>query len=555
MKAFCICFAAAFIFANIQLKSQGTFSQEFNFVNYPHSVRTFGMGMQGVASTSNIDALTYNPANLIFTKEPQLSFYHQGFQMVGTSVPINDFSFYYNAGKIGSFGLDYNDWNWGNLQNTTADKPDAFNYQVKNPHERSISIGYAKSLSENLNAGVDLRYCFTNDFAINVKAYLLSIGINDKIQFLNRNWNFGLSIMNLGPAPKLSSPGYPDGYDSPPTLLYTGFTVPAIETNFLSVPLSASISKPFVKRDDNGNGQSSFKTLFTDWGNFPEDASVSPGLALEWKPLNLGGGFSLSQNFYIGNYSQGIKGDFSNFYTHGADIILGYKGVKISAGYSGIWFNGLANSYIQWRFPYETFQFSFSADEALFRKQAYSYSEGTSLKHVIVSAGLGQLLRLGNAKSQDIYGTNVHSENNLEYSVESAFYINESTALVAIVSYNSMPYKVNYLSYNYADTKFETFSVGSLFRFHPVENLKNLFLQAGIGVTRLNPVINTVPRYFYEPSFIAGVGYNIIVNDQVIISPVAGYNILFRTSYLNAERIVGDNQFNLGVKLGYRVDF
>jgi hypothetical protein len=554
MRAFYICFTAVIILANSELIPQASSSQAFYFINYPHSVRNFGMGMQGVASTSSIDALTYNPANLVFTKEPQLSFYHQGSQMYAGDMPINDYSFYYNAGKIGTFGFDYNDWEWGNIPYTTADNPDA--YYVGNAYERSISIGYAKSINESFSIGADIRYSYSKIITEKFNSFTFSLGLTNNFTFLDRNWNFGFAIMNLGPAVKFSVPNGIDGYGTPPTFISTGFSVPAIESNILSIPLSVSVSKPFVKRDDNGNGQSSFKTLFTDWGNFPEDMSISPGLALEWTPINLGGGFSFSQNFYIGNYSQGIKSDFTNYYTHGAEISIGYNGAKFSAGYSGVWFNAHTNIYTQWYFPYETFQFSFSADEALFKKQTYSSSEDTHLKRVIISAGLGQLLRVGNAKSQNIlYGDNIQSENNLEYSLESAFYINESTALVAFVSYNSMPYKVNYLSFNYADTKFETFSAGSLFRYHPVENLKNLFFQAGIGVTRINPVIFTAPRYFYEPLLIAGAGYNINLADQIVLSPVAGYNILLRSSYLNAERIVGDNQFNLGVKLGYRIDF
>jgi hypothetical protein len=552
MKAFYICFTALLLLANSELKPQASSSQAFYFINFPHSVRNFGMGMQGVASTSSIDALTYNPANLVYTKEPQFSFYHQGYQMNVGDMPINDYSFYYNAGKIGTFGFDYNEWEWDNIPYTTADKPDA--YYVGNAFERSISIGYAKSINESFSIGADIRYSYSKIITDKFDSFTFSLGLTNKFTFLDRNWNFGFAIMNLGTAVKYSVPNGINEYGTPPTFINTGFSVPAIESNLLSIPLSLSVSKPFTKRDDNGNGQSSFKTLFTDWKNFPEDASVSSGLAFEWKPLNLGGGFTFSQVFYIGNYSQGIKSDFTNYYTHGAEISIGYNGAKFSAGYSGVWLNAHTNIYTQWYFPYETFQFSFSADERVFKNRATSSSDGTILKNVIISAGFGQLLRVGNARSQDIYSYNVQSQNNLEYSIESAFYMNESTALVAFISYNSLPYKRNYSTYILYNTTYETFSAGSLFRYHPVENIKNLFFQAGIGVTRTNPVIFTTPRYFYEPSFIAGAGYNIFLCDQFVVSPVAGYNILLRSSYLNTERIGGDNQLNLGVKLGYRID-
>jgi hypothetical protein len=73
-------------------------------------------------------------------------------------------------------------------------------------------------------------------------------------------------------------------------------------------------------------------------------------------------------------------------------------------------------------------------------------------------------------------------------------------------------------------------------------------------VTRITPVINTSPRNYYEPFFIAGVGYNLEVKNLTILSPMVGYNILLRYSYLNAERIECDNQFSLGIKFSYKIN-
>jgi hypothetical protein len=79
------------------------------------------------------------------------------------------------------------------------------------------------------------------------------------------------------------------------------------------------------------------------------------------------------------------------------------------------------------------------------------------------------------------YSFDIELKNNLEYSLESAFYINEFSALVIVILYNSMPYEINYFPYNLVNTTFETFTVGSLFRYLLFENLKNIFFQRGNG--------------------------------------------------------------------------
>ena len=52
-------------------------SQAMDYLNYPQSIASLGMGEQGVALLSNDDALVYNPANLVFTKHASLSYFAQ----------------------------------------------------------------------------------------------------------------------------------------------------------------------------------------------------------------------------------------------------------------------------------------------------------------------------------------------------------------------------------------------------------------------------------------------------------------------------------------------
>ncbi len=530
-------------------------NQAFSVVELPHSVRNMGLGMNGVVSSSEIDALTYNPANLLFTKNPEFSFYHQGLQLIFGGMPINDYSIYLGAGKTGSFGIEYNDWT-STFSATTIEDPNV--YETVKTYERNISFGYAKYINDNVGIGFSFRYGFASSIAIKYKTYLVSIGAFDKFSYLNKNWHAGISLMNLGPAVKYTIPNQPSIYDAPPTFLSLGLSVNILETRSFTLPISLSMTKPFDKYDDNGNGQSSFKTLFTDWKDFPNDASVSPGIAFDWNMLNLGDDFYLSQNFYIGNYSNGIKSGLTNFYTHGVEMSLSFKGVKLTGGYSGVWHNQRANSYLKWEFPYETLQFSLSVNPSIFSNSTnwvsrFDLSKNSiEPKNIIISSGAGQLFRVGNAKSISIQGVDIEQRNNVCYSIEAAFYLNKKSALVMSFSYNSLPYDAYYLQYHLVSMKIETLTLSSAFRYHPLENIKNFFIQGGLGIARLNPVPPTTPRYYYTTELDASIGYNFECLENIVLSPIAGYNLLLLDAWENRARISGNNQFNLGIRLGYK---
>jgi len=549
--------------------SQAWYSQSFSSVEFPHSVRDLGLGMNGVVSSNSIDALTYNPANLLFTKNPTFSFYHQGFQLILNGIPMNDYSLYYNAGDIGSFGIDYSNWNLGKMGYTTPDSP--IPVRVENSYERSISFGYAKSLNENAGIGAGFRYGFASTAGINYNAFLFSIGAFDKFNFLNRNWHAGFSIMNLGPAVEFKVPGQPTFYELPPAFLSLGLSTKIIETKYINLPVSLSIAKPFDKRADNGEGQSSFKTLFTDWGDFPNDAAISPGFAFEWNTLNLGDGFCFSQNIYVGNYSDGVKSGLVNYYTHGIEMSLSYNELKLTAGYSGVWHNPRALNYLQWEFPYETFQFSLGVNPD-FRNSSNEINDNSlsensiKPKNIIFTIGADQLFRVGDAKSYTIkyngLAYDIEQRNNIEYSIESAFYLNKRSALVMSFSYNSLPFDINYLGYNFFSMKIETLTLTSAFRYHPFEGLENFFVQGGLGIARLFQSIDLMigriaavpiyPEYYYTTEFNAAIGYNIEFQNDIVLAPVVSYDLLLQDAWENHARISGNNQFNLGLRLGYK---
>jgi hypothetical protein len=551
------CFLVVFSF-HLNLKAQDT--QAFEFVTWPHSVSSFGTGEMGVASLTNDDALVYNPAKLTLTNNTKFSFYRNPFQLV-IYVPISSYTLYHNVPNVGSFALNYENQDYGEFRGTIIDPSNPQGYVetgMIHVYQNSFAAGYAKNFSENFSAGIQFRYSYWHFREVVAEGFLVSLGGFYNPDFCSR-LTLGFSLMNLGPAVKFESEQFINGahYDPPPARLNLGINFTAAENNYFTLPLSLGIWKPFDERNDDGEGQSSFKTVFTDWSDFPNDLSLQTGLSFIWKPLYFNDNFAFFQEFYAGNISTGIKTNIQNFYTHGLNTGLEFYGYKFTAGYAGVAHNVHYPNYLQWTFPYETFQLSFEVNDDLLFKRNTSQESKPLLKHIILSLGLGQTVRFGKAKSHTVEVFKYSAEDNLNYNFECAFYFNDNNALLSSISYNRIFFDISYASLKLIESKFETFSFFSSYRYHLLENFHPLFLQGGLGVIRINPVVKSSPRYDYKTAVQAAAGLTLDYLDPLIITPVIDYNFILNfTAYppvSDAPRILGYNQFNFNLKFGYKI--
>lgn len=538
-------------------------SQAMYYLNYSRSVHSIGMGDQAVALRSSEDALNYNPANLIFAERPTLSFFHQPFQMAATffdtHFPLNSYSAIVKFDDIGAFGVEYIDWDWGEQKRYLVVGANVIE-KTYHTYERSISFGYAREFCDNFAAGIQLRYAKSNfGYAFAEKLYV-SAGLNYSPKIFDNKLNIGFSLTNLG-----TPVWYEDESqaDPPPTKLNLGIGYFPFENEFFSLQTQLAISKIFDRGSEYNSvdtkAESSLEMLFTDWGDFPNDASLHTGIGFNWKPLDLGNGFAFFQEFYLGNYSVGVKSGLNNFYTHGGKIGIEFSGLQFSAGYAGRWHNVHSISYIPWAFPWETVQFSLGVNEdALFRKDEYS-RENAKLKNIILSFGIGLSFRMGK------YSANYSGEyNNLKegfkdgniFSIEGAFYLDEQSALVSSISYTPADYIIEYKVQQLQDllkTRVEIFSLASSYRYHPFEAAKPLFFQGGFAIVRLNPIDqNLYPKYDYKTALILSVGGNTELFDNVLFCPLISYNLMLSSFGKSAPRLGGFNQLDLGLKLGYK---
>jgi hypothetical protein len=241
------------------------------------------------------------------------------------------------------------------------------------------------------------------------------------------------------------------------------------------------------------------------------------------------------------------------------NFVLVFYGYKFSAGYAGVSHNVHYSNYLQWKFPFETFQFALEINTGLFDEN-YTEKSNSILRQLIISLGMGETLRLGKARTHSVpsfyEGVRYEAENNLNFSLEAAFYFNETEALVSSINYNAIPFSYSYESYKLLESQIESFSFFSSYRYHLLKDFQMIFLQGGFGIVRMNPVVKTQPRYDYNTALQASAGLTIDFLDPIIVMPVIDYNFILNfiafPKVMNAPRILGYNQILFNLKLGYK---
>lgn len=580
------CKSVAVLFL-LSLSTKDSFAQSsaaFQSLIYPRSVSSQGLGEQGVASRNPIDAMEYNPANLIYEEGLSLSMYKNPWEILsesfGSSFPLESFAATAKVNNVGNFGFEYTDKDYGTVEfSTPANTPEGYTSQEFHFYEQSFAGGYAIPVSDEFAAGVQLRYVREPYPQITIDHLLIGVGAEYRPEIFDNRLNVALSLMNFGT--RINYPNYTDTVngkavtfsqtDSPPASLDVGIEGLPVTNDSYDVSIMAGVRKPLDKRGGAPDyvAESSFKALFNDWSDFPNDVTGQIGLGYVWHPIYLGSGLSYFQEMYVGYFSTGPKDFYNSFFTHGINVGLEGYGVKATIGYAGRWYNNNAGSYLAWDLPWETFQFAFSANRDLLGNCSGERSAGNTPAKIILSGGYSYNTVIGRMKRQSVstagdslflqpLGKASDSYSSYSgFSIEADFYLNSSTAIVSSLSYSRMKNTASLTIdtiYVPFPLRMESLSFASGFRYHPIEALHSLFVQANIGVIRLNPIENTSPKYFYKSFSDLSVGAVFhILDPKFVLVPNVGLKTIYMEAFGPANRLVAYNQINFGLNLGYEI--
>ena len=543
-------------------------STSFPSLVYPHSILSTGLGEQGVTSRSAVDAIQYNPANLTYGRDAEVSFFRNPWNLSGLSMPITSLSAAGRLGNGASVGIEYTYWDFGEFPVVTLEDPDGTG-EVFHPYERSLAGAYAMSFGDELAIGGQIRYVWEPMYHSKLVDHLLfSAGTSYRPEVFSNRLNIGLSFMNFGTPIEFETrtdtingrPLTREFSESPPAQIQLGVDGLVIANTSFDISINLGVTKPIDKRDFYA-AQSSFTSLFNDWNDFPRDATFHLGLGYLWHPVRLGGGISFLQEMYVGYFSTGPKAGLIYFYTHGLKVGVQAFGVTATAGYAGRWHNNHTSSYLRWEFPWETVQFELSSDLSVFGVKGDEGVEGDPLHRIILTAGYSRGLVVGKMKGVEADGVKASISNDNVWSAEADFYLSESSAILSAIHYSRMTQAFGIVfptlppspSTITIDIPMETFSLESGFRYHPVGSFHPLFVQASLGIIRLNPVYEfTSPRYLYATFDRITIGFVLpILNPEIVLMPRVDLTTMFMGELSNASRLGGYNQFEFGLNVGY----
>ena len=222
------------------------------FLSISPDSRAGGMGDVGVSTTPDANSIHWNPAKLAFLDEGQaLSLsYTPWLSNLVPDINLAYLSFYKTLGKRQTIAGSLRYFSLGDI--TFTDESGNFAGQF-NPNEFAFDVAYALQLSDNLSAGVALRYINSNltggqfvqglqtrpgqsaaaDFSLFYQSEEFDAGELDAI------WTWGLNISNIGAKLSYSESG---NRDFIPTNLRlgTGFLFEIDQYNKFNIHLEAN---------------------------------------------------------------------------------------------------------------------------------------------------------------------------------------------------------------------------------------------------------------------------------------------------------------------------
>jgi len=323
-----------------------------------------GWAGAGSASTRGIEALFHNVAGTAFTKKTELAFSRVNW-FQGTKIYINNFGLSQRLGENGGvLSLAFTSMDFGTIDVTTVENPDGTGATF-HPTYTTITAAYAKDFSNSIHGGMAVK--IINEGISNLKSsgvaldagiiYVTGIGKNKLGKRKKDNFNFGISLKNVGPTMSFSGDGISfrgsssngvvmtvqqrsDQFELPSLLKiglsYDIMVAPKVDTSGNKVTsdhmvtLAATYTSNSFTRDIISMGAKySFKNLFVLRGGYQLEGS---GNADDVRTINYTGptgGVSVNipiskdKGSYVSiDYSYRATEIFSGVHTIGARVVL-----------------------------------------------------------------------------------------------------------------------------------------------------------------------------------------------------------------------------------------
>ncbi|MBN2289471.1 MAG: PorV/PorQ family protein [Candidatus Glassbacteria bacterium] len=171
----------------------GTRSGEF--LNIPTDARGVALGEAACASTDDIGAIYWNPANLGFLSGPQVMFTNVNYAL--------DFTYNFVAAAI-----PFNDGQgiYGGFMGVLTTEPEEITTLIEPTGSEEYFDGYnmvvggtfAYNISDRFSAGINVKWVHEDIWDITANAFALDIGANYHTEFMDHPIRVAFAVNNLG---------------------------------------------------------------------------------------------------------------------------------------------------------------------------------------------------------------------------------------------------------------------------------------------------------------------------------------------------------------------
>ena len=203
------------------------------FLKIGINARTMGMGESGVANSTGLSSLQYNPACLSRFNVQEITF-SQSNWLVDTD--IMNFSASMNFNQFGIVGIHITHLDYGDEKVRTINEPTG-NGEYWDAQDLNIGISYAKNLTDRFSIGGQVKYISQQIWHMNSSTTALDLGALLMTPF--KNIRLGMSITNFGGKMMLKGRDIRFYNDPDETIYGNNDQIPAMyELNKWPIPLT-----------------------------------------------------------------------------------------------------------------------------------------------------------------------------------------------------------------------------------------------------------------------------------------------------------------------------
>lgn len=173
------------------------------------STGVFGLN---TAYVHGMEAMKNNIAGLAYTDGTELGVSY-GMYLKGSNVGINNLGFAQKLGSLGVIGLNLQSINYGEIDVTTWENPDAGVGSYK-PQFFNIQLGFAKQFNDWISAGIGVTYVSEAISNIRASGACFEAGVQ-YVTGERRNFHFGVTLRNVGTNMRFSGEGFALNSEAP----------------------------------------------------------------------------------------------------------------------------------------------------------------------------------------------------------------------------------------------------------------------------------------------------------------------------------------------------